>query len=263
MNNFTLCHGAILDRIGGPDSALFSRGAGDRGLIAITVYGAPELTRSIRVSAEGFIRLPMLKQKIEARGLMPAEGAALVALERGGAGLAVIDGCAIASGRRASGVRSFADALDEAIGRLGFGGPSRSRQMIESSSLRGAARVVGGRPLGGCAVRTPLSSTSALGKHSRRRRRSPGRCAPPVVAEQNRRVLVISAGTDGDVGVVAMSRPIRVPHDRGHHRRRRGLGVRRRQPRGYSSAGSPGRSAVGRSGRSACRRSRRVAGGRS
>jgi polysaccharide biosynthesis/export protein len=48
-----------------------SIGAND--LIAISVYGAPELTRTIRVSAEGLIRLPMLKQKIEARGLMPAE----------------------------------------------------------------------------------------------------------------------------------------------------------------------------------------------
>jgi len=46
-------------------------GAND--LLAISVYGAPELTRTVRVSDDGLIRLPMLKQKIEARGLMPAE----------------------------------------------------------------------------------------------------------------------------------------------------------------------------------------------
>jgi polysaccharide export outer membrane protein len=45
--------------------------AGD--LLAITVYGAPELSRSVRVSGDGFIRLPMLKGKIEARGAVPAE----------------------------------------------------------------------------------------------------------------------------------------------------------------------------------------------
>jgi polysaccharide biosynthesis/export protein len=46
-------------------------GAGD--LLAISVYGAPELSRSVRVSGEGFIRLPMLKHAIEARGITPAE----------------------------------------------------------------------------------------------------------------------------------------------------------------------------------------------
>jgi polysaccharide biosynthesis/export protein len=58
-----------------PDSGanLPAQSIGANDLIAISVYGAPELTRTIRVSAEGLIRVPMLKQKIEARGLMPAE----------------------------------------------------------------------------------------------------------------------------------------------------------------------------------------------
>lgn len=47
-----------------------SVGAGD--LLAISVYGAPEFTRTVRVSPEGLIRLPMLQEKIDARGLMPA-----------------------------------------------------------------------------------------------------------------------------------------------------------------------------------------------
>jgi polysaccharide biosynthesis/export protein len=42
-------------------------------LIAVSVYGSPELTRTIRVSQEGFIRLPMLKERIQANGLMPVE----------------------------------------------------------------------------------------------------------------------------------------------------------------------------------------------
>jgi polysaccharide export outer membrane protein len=46
---------------------------GSNDLLAITVYGAPELTRTVRVSDDGLIRLPMLKQKIAARGLMPAD----------------------------------------------------------------------------------------------------------------------------------------------------------------------------------------------
>ena len=46
-------------------------GASD--LLSITVYGAPELSRALRVTPEGSIRLPMLKQSILVRGLMPLE----------------------------------------------------------------------------------------------------------------------------------------------------------------------------------------------
>src|SRR6476659_6135865 len=46
-------------------------GAND--LLAISVYGSPELTRTVRVSSEGFVRLPMLHEKIRADGLMPSD----------------------------------------------------------------------------------------------------------------------------------------------------------------------------------------------
>jgi polysaccharide export outer membrane protein len=46
-------------------------GAGD--LLGVSVYGAPELTRTIRVGSDGWIRLPMLSHLIEAKGRMPAE----------------------------------------------------------------------------------------------------------------------------------------------------------------------------------------------
>jgi polysaccharide export outer membrane protein len=46
-------------------------GAND--LIAISVYDSPELTRAVRVSAEGLISIPMLREKIRAEGLMPSD----------------------------------------------------------------------------------------------------------------------------------------------------------------------------------------------
>lgn len=46
-------------------------GAND--LISVSVYGAPELSRSIRVGADGSIRLPMIRQKLKAEGLLPAD----------------------------------------------------------------------------------------------------------------------------------------------------------------------------------------------
>jgi polysaccharide export outer membrane protein len=42
-------------------------------LIAVTVYDSPELSRMIRVSADGTLRMPMLKQKIHAQGKMPSD----------------------------------------------------------------------------------------------------------------------------------------------------------------------------------------------
>lgn len=46
---------------------------GPNDLIAVSVYDSPELTRTIRVGADGLIRLPMLKANIRAAGRMPAE----------------------------------------------------------------------------------------------------------------------------------------------------------------------------------------------
>jgi polysaccharide biosynthesis/export protein len=46
---------------------------GPNDLVSVSVYDAPELSRSIRVGADGYIRLPMLKQRIKAVGLQPVE----------------------------------------------------------------------------------------------------------------------------------------------------------------------------------------------
>jgi polysaccharide export outer membrane protein len=46
---------------------------GPNDLVAVSVYDGPEFTRTVRVGADGFLRLPMLKQRIQAAGLMPAE----------------------------------------------------------------------------------------------------------------------------------------------------------------------------------------------
>jgi polysaccharide export outer membrane protein len=50
-------------------------------LIAVSVYDSPELTRTIRVGAEGAIRFPMLKQRIQVEGLMPAQVETAIAEE--------------------------------------------------------------------------------------------------------------------------------------------------------------------------------------
>jgi polysaccharide export outer membrane protein len=67
-----------------PSSNLPFQPVGPEDLIGLQVYDAPEFTRTVRVSKEGSIRLPMLKSQIRVQGLLPNEIEVLVkeALER-------------------------------------------------------------------------------------------------------------------------------------------------------------------------------------
>jgi polysaccharide export outer membrane protein len=58
-------------------------------LIAVTVYDSPELSRIIRVSGDGTLRMPMLKQKIHAQGKMPADLETAIAEELKAEGILV------------------------------------------------------------------------------------------------------------------------------------------------------------------------------
>jgi polysaccharide export outer membrane protein len=50
-----------------------SQAVGPSDLIAVSIYDAPELSRTIRVGADGYFALPMLKQRLMAKGLYPAD----------------------------------------------------------------------------------------------------------------------------------------------------------------------------------------------
>lgn len=52
---------------------------GPNDLVAVSVYDTPEFTRTVRVGADGLIRLPMMKTRIDARGKMPADVEAALA----------------------------------------------------------------------------------------------------------------------------------------------------------------------------------------
>jgi polysaccharide biosynthesis/export protein len=73
---FALCAASAQQtRAGGPElgANLPAQAVGPNDLIGVSVYDAPELSRTIRVGADGFIRLPMLKQRIKAEGAHPAD----------------------------------------------------------------------------------------------------------------------------------------------------------------------------------------------
>jgi polysaccharide export outer membrane protein len=46
---------------------------GPNDLFSVSVYDSPELSRTVRIGADGYFRLPMLKQRIKADGLLPDE----------------------------------------------------------------------------------------------------------------------------------------------------------------------------------------------
>jgi len=70
-------HRPAMEDIGRANLPQQSIGAND--LIAVSVYDAPELTRSVRVDSEGAIHLPLLKHEIQADGLLPRQLEAAIA----------------------------------------------------------------------------------------------------------------------------------------------------------------------------------------
>ena len=56
---------------GGSSTNLPAQKLGVDDLVAVSVYDAPELTRTARVEADGTIHLPLLKNGVPAAGVFP------------------------------------------------------------------------------------------------------------------------------------------------------------------------------------------------
>jgi len=62
---------SLMEEVGNANLPVLKLQAGD--LVAVSVYDAPELTRTVRVDPDGTIRLPLLAEGVKAAGLMPVE----------------------------------------------------------------------------------------------------------------------------------------------------------------------------------------------
>jgi polysaccharide export outer membrane protein len=62
---------SLMEEVGNANLPVLKLQAGD--LVAVSVYDAPELTRTVRVDPDGSIRLPLLAEGVKAIGLMPRE----------------------------------------------------------------------------------------------------------------------------------------------------------------------------------------------
>jgi polysaccharide export outer membrane protein len=134
-------------------------GAND--LIGVSVYDAPELTRTVRVSSDGFIMLPMVKGKLKADGLLPMEleKAIYLALQQGGILVEPIVTVTVVEYRsrpisvigavkrpgtfQAAGPMTLLEALGRAEGLSPDAGPEilLSRPEVDSSSKRFLTRI--------------------------------------------------------------------------------------------------------------------------
>ncbi len=205
LTNFTLCHGAIAHGLGGPNGAWFSRGSGT--LVALTeaieALGVGDCDRALAGGADCALYagtfLELDRGQYLSRGLVPGEGAALLTLARDAAKpLARVTGWALDSDKarpisnRISDLLGFFDSrIPDALVIAPWGTPTR--EALFEALARRCAKV--------------LDATASLGESL---------AASPALAwvvgldwllsDGLESVGVLSAGIDGDLGAVLLTR---------------------------------------------------------
>jgi len=186
LNNFTMCHGAILEGTTGPNGALFSRGAGTVHALAEAVYAieSGDCERALAGGADTALH-PATWAELARDGfaeLVPSEGAGLLALARDAAApLAIVE---------SAGVGDTAAIRDADLYVLApWGEPARARlrelargPSIDVTAWRGEA----------LAAAPALAWLAALAR---------------IASGRARRAAVLSLGPDGELGVVVLRRP--------------------------------------------------------
>jgi hypothetical protein len=207
MQNFTLCHSAIVHGLAGPNAAYYSRGAGTVTALYEAAHAVleGECSRALSGGADSAVHAvtfaELVREGFAARGLVPGEGAAVFALgdvAAGGAALAFLEHVSVLAGAGTDVDAALAEggwtadcAEVDAVVLAPWGPPARDAL----SSFVGVQWP--GRPV----LDASLSFGEAL-------------AAGPSLAwglgvdllreERLRRVLILSAGLDGDVGVVVL-----------------------------------------------------------
>lgn len=217
MNNFTLCHATINSSLGGPSGALFSRGAGTVFALQSAAWSILEgdCDRALAGGADSALhavtRAELDRQGALAAGLVPGEGAAALALSVDDQKSAVeLFACAVIS--VASSVDSLlcsldADALSAAVTDVLH---SEIADDIDTIVTSGAVESL--RTLFRDRIKARFSDVT----HRETAADSETLAAAPALAwasaisalrsHRARRVLVLSAGLDGELGVVGLRR---------------------------------------------------------
>jgi len=206
LNNLTLCHGAIAEGLSGPNAAFFSRGAGTVMALAegSRALQEGECERVLTGGADSALYagtwLELVRDGRAAGGLVPGEGAAILALSRrADHPLAWVTGCAV-EGERGTALEdrltsiladlSGADDAEEPIVLAAWGDPPRT---AIGSRLRGRRHLLDLTAVVGEA----LAASPALGWAAGLDLLCTGRA---------RRVIVVSAGPDDCLAAVGLAR---------------------------------------------------------
>ncbi|MES2017987.1 MAG: beta-ketoacyl synthase N-terminal-like domain-containing protein [Pseudomonadota bacterium] len=196
MNNFTLCHGAILNGPGGPNGAFYSRGTGTLAALAEAhwLIGSGECERVLAGGADSALHQVTMAQLVRegfvGRGLVAGEGAGLLALSSAPHGaLATLDQVRW-SGKRIDGLLSGVASGDLIV--LAPWGTEARAALLELAEGRAAAIVDLSATLGEALAAAPaLAWCAALDL---------------LQAGQHRRAHVVSAGIDGGIGLAVLGR---------------------------------------------------------
>jgi hypothetical protein len=206
MNNFTLCHGAILHGIGGPNSAFYSRGNGTVAALseAMHLVASGECERVLAGGADSALHpvtwAQLCREGFVDEGFIPGEGAGLLALSReSDKALAELSQCEFHStAKLRSGaatlvsdiIQNFKPTVDDLVLLSAWGVPSRER-LLQACKVSGVNNVIDvAACLGDALAAAPaLAWVAALDL---------------LVAGKAPRVLVLNAGIDGGLGCIVL-----------------------------------------------------------
>ncbi|HEX8820555.1 MAG TPA: beta-ketoacyl synthase N-terminal-like domain-containing protein [Archangium sp.] len=198
MNNFTLCHGSILEGVGGPNGAFFSRGGGTVRALreAVATVATGECERALAGGADSALHpvtwAELGREGFATRGLVPGEGAGLLAISSRpeDTALAWLERCEVLPedglSRGLAGSHGRVDAVLTAAW-----GPGRAGELGDEAARLGVPVSDTVRVLGETLAASPALAWAA---------------AVDLLAEgRARRVLVLSLGVDGELGLVELA----------------------------------------------------------
>ena len=188
LNNFALCHGAILEGTGGPNGGFFSRGAGTVHALAEAVHAieSGDCDRALAGGADTALHpvtwAELVRDGFAAKGLVPSEGAGVLALARHAvAPLAIVEYAGVGDD-----VGATRDADLIVIAPWGEPARTRLRELIPAAKETLDVNAHHGESL---AASPALAWLVALDR---------------IVTRRVRRAAVLSIGPDGELGVVVL-----------------------------------------------------------
>ena len=197
MNNFTLCHGTILEGVGGPNGAFFSRGGGTVRALreAVATVRTGECERALAGGSDSALHpvtwAELGREGFAARGLVPGEGAGLLALSSrpDDTALAWLERCEVLP------LDGLSRVLTESQGRVdtvltAAWGPGMAGELGGEAARLGVPVSDTVRVLGETLAASPALAWAA---------------AVDLLAQGPRRVLVLSLGVDGELGLVELA----------------------------------------------------------